>query len=87
MRSQQRRHDSECYAGMPTSKLAGMKVPEVGTERYRRAVDTLHCVIEGYWSPYTRVLRLKSSKNCGILVGCCIFMNTEKQNERGKSAR
>ena len=41
MRSQARRHDSERYAAMPTSKLAGMKVPEAGTERYRRAVYTL----------------------------------------------
>ncbi|GHO87180.1 protelomerase family protein [Dictyobacter formicarum] len=41
VRSQTRRHDSERYAAMPTSKLAGMKVPEAGTERYRRAVYTL----------------------------------------------
>lgn len=41
VRSQARRHDSERYASMPTSKLAGMKVPEAGTERYRRAVYTL----------------------------------------------
>jgi hypothetical protein len=41
LRSQARRHDSERYAAMATSKLAGMKVPEAGTERYRRAVYTL----------------------------------------------
>ena len=41
LRSLARRHTSERYAGMPTSKLAGMKVPEAGTERYRRAVYTL----------------------------------------------
>ncbi|GHO82727.1 hypothetical protein KSZ_07330 [Dictyobacter formicarum] len=41
VRSQARRHDRERYAAMLTSKLAGMKVPEAGTERYRRAVYTL----------------------------------------------
>lgn len=41
LRSQARRHDSERYAGMNTSQLAGMKAPEAGNERYRRAVYTL----------------------------------------------
>ena len=41
IRGQARRHDSERYASMPTSKLAGVKVPEAGYERYRRAVHTL----------------------------------------------
>ncbi|GHO49248.1 hypothetical protein KSX_74110 [Ktedonospora formicarum] len=41
LRSQARRHDSERYGAMPTSKLAGMKAPEAGNERYRRAVHTL----------------------------------------------
>ncbi|GHO78048.1 hypothetical protein KSD_58190 [Ktedonobacter sp. SOSP1-85] len=33
LRSQARRHDSERYAALPTSKLAGMKAPEAGNER------------------------------------------------------
>jgi hypothetical protein len=41
LRNQARRHDSERYAAMPTSKLGGVKVPEAGNERYRRAVWTL----------------------------------------------
>jgi hypothetical protein len=41
LRNQARRHDTERYARMPTSKLAGVKVPEAGNERYRRAVHTL----------------------------------------------
>jgi Telomere resolvase len=41
LRTQARRHDRERYAAMPTSKLAGMKEPGAGTERYRRAVYTL----------------------------------------------
>jgi hypothetical protein len=48
LRTQQRRHDSERYVAMPTSKLAGMKVPEAGTERYRRAVYTLMQWNEGH---------------------------------------
>ncbi|GHO64444.1 hypothetical protein KSC_033360 [Ktedonobacter sp. SOSP1-52] len=41
LRGQARRHDSERYAAMKTSQLAGMKAPEAGNERYRRAVHTL----------------------------------------------
>jgi hypothetical protein len=41
LRTQARRHDRERYAALPTSKLAGMKEPGAGTERYRRAVQTL----------------------------------------------
>lgn len=41
LRTQARRHDSERYAGLPTSHLVGMKEPEAANERYRRAVYTL----------------------------------------------
>lgn len=40
-RSLARKQTSACYAGMPSSKLVGMKVPGAGMERYRRAVYTL----------------------------------------------
>ncbi|WP_201374553.1 protelomerase family protein [Ktedonobacter robiniae] len=38
---QARRGERERYGALPTSKLVGMKVPEAGHERYRRAVYTL----------------------------------------------